>query len=158
MKYCRRETRARTAKYCLATFVVAAGVAIVNELVFGILFVWNDAHTLSHYLFGLGFPLSWASIFVAPRAEKLHPWQLRLARRCDRHYRKGFLIGAAITGLWSTWNELIVYLVRNPAHPLDWHHWLADFAGIITAFLIYKRLLKTGIAMSFRPNFEPART
>jgi len=65
--------------------------------------------------------------FVSPRADKLKSWQIGLARWFDQHHEKGFWIGAAITEIWSTWNELFVYVVRNPRHTLDWHHWIAEF-------------------------------
>lgn len=135
-----RRTRSLAAGVFLATFVIAGGVALLGELLLGIMCGWRHAHTLSHYLFGLGFPLGWAAIFVSPRAERLKSWQVGLASWSDRHYQKGFWIGAAITEIWSTWNELFAYLVLNPSHTLDWHHWIADLSGVVTALIFFQRV------------------
>ena len=142
MDECSRKARFRAAGLFFTTFIVAGGVALLNEWFVGIVGGWRHTHTLSHYFFGLGFPLAWASIIVSPRAEKLKGWRVELAGWCDQHYKKGFWIGAAITEIWSIWNELLVYLMRNPSHALDWHHWIADLSGIFTAFLVYRWMMQ----------------
>jgi len=123
---------------------LAAGVAgLVSDLGLGAWWGWKDAHTLSHFFYGLGFPLFWVAIFSMKRKASRKTWQIAFDNNVFRHLGNGFWFGVAITAGWSLWNEIIVYLVYNPGHATDWHHWVADQVGIITTYAVMKAMTRS---------------
>jgi hypothetical protein len=118
---------------------LAAGIAgLASDFGLGAWRGWKNAHTLSHFFFGLGFPFPWMVIFSANRKANRKIWQVALDDKARHYLGDGFWLGVLITEGWSLWNEIIVYRVRNPAHPSDWHHWLADLAGIAMAYAVFQ--------------------
>lgn len=116
---------------------VAAGIAgLGSDFVLGAWWGWKDAHTLSHFFFGLGFPHFWVAIFSAERRPNRYGWQISFDNYVAKCFGDGFKLGVAITASWSLWNEVIEYHLYNPVHPADWHHWIADQAGIIAAYAV----------------------
>lgn len=126
-------------------FALAGLVALLNEVFLGIVYGWAQAHVFSHYLFGLGVPMVFASMSAFPARPAKKEWLIKLQRRFDVHAWKSFWVGVVFTEVWSTWNELVIYMLKNPAHGLDWHHWLADLTGIVTAVLVYHWLMQAAL-------------
>lgn len=123
---------------------LAAGIAgLISDLGLGAWWGWKDAHTLSHFFYGLGFPFFWVTIFSTKRKTNRKNWQIAFDNNVVRHLGNGFWFGVAITAGWSLWNEIIVYLVYNPGHTADWHHWVADQVGIITAYTVFKAMTRS---------------
>ena len=123
----------------MGIFVFAGIAGLMADLLLGAWLGWAEAHTLAHYCFGVGFPMFWMALFSLERKTTRWHWQVAIDQYFFRRFCDGFWLGVAITAGWSLWNELLVYLVMNPRHGLDWHHWVADQAGIVTGFLIRKR-------------------
>lgn len=78
-----------------------------------------------------------------PPAPKYLRWAVWALERIhfDRLIGNGFLFGVVMTEAWSLGNEIIIYLVKNPRHGPDWGNWFSDVAGLLTAYLVYRRLL-----------------
>jgi hypothetical protein len=130
--------------FCIFLFAGVAG--LVSDLGLGAWLGWKDAHTLSHFCFGLGFPLLWVAICSAKRKANRKAWQIAFDDKVMRRLGDGFWLGVAITAGWSLWNEIIVYQVYNPSHPADWHHWFADHAGLITAYTVFQAITRRSTA------------
>ena len=121
---------------------IAAGIfGLVSDFGLGGWWGWKDAHTLSHFFFGIGFPFFWVSICSVKRRKNRKAWQIAFDGKVMGRLGDGFWLGVAITASWSLYNEIIVYQIYNHVHPSDWHHWLADQAGIITAYVIFNRIV-----------------
>jgi len=132
--------------FALNIFIAAGVAGLVSDFGLGAWWGWKDAHTLSHFCFGLGFPLFWVAIVSVKRKTYRKPWQIVFDDKVIRRLGDGFLLGVAITAIWSLWNEIIVYRVYNPAHSADWHHWFADQVGIITAYATLQVIKRRSVA------------
>lgn len=127
------------------TAFLAAGVAGgASDIFLGLWLKWSDAHTLAHFCFGLGFPLFWVGLFSVERKVRWS-WQATFDRKFVSRFGDGFWLGAFITAGWSFWNEILVYLICNPTHPADWHHWFADQIGLLVAYQIRNALTRRAV-------------
>lgn len=128
--------------FAFSFFLASAVAGLVSDFGLGAVWGWKDAHTLSHFFFGLGFPLLWVSIFSMERNANRKHWQIAFDDKVFRRLGDGFWVGVAITAGWSLWNEIIVYQVYNSRHSSDWHHWFADQVGIISVYAVHKGMNK----------------
>lgn len=133
--------------FCI--FYTAGVAGLLSDFGLGAWWGWKDAHTLSHFCFGLGFPLLWVAFCSIERKENRKAWQIAFDDKVARRLGDGFWLGVAITAVWSLWNEIIVYQVYNPVHPADWHHWFADQMGIITAYAVLQGLTRRSAVPSY---------
>jgi len=83
----------------------------------------NLWYCLDHYLCMLWFS-SVACIFEGSWNEKSEAIEKRSA--------VPYWTIVALCFAWSCYNEIIVYLLQNPDHGIDLHHWSADLAGFLT--------------------------
>lgn len=121
-------------------FFLAGCVAVATALVPNQLFEPLGAHTVRHFLFGLGFPFAFVWVFKIKRRSDRREWQASFDRTCVRPFGDGFLLGVGVAMVWSLWNEVIVYWVYNPRHQPDWHHYIADHTGLLVSFLVLMQL------------------
>lgn len=127
-----------TLAFCI---LLGAGIAgLCSDFGLGAGASWKQAHTLTHFFFGLGFPFYWVGLFSGGLKASAKPWQITINNKITRHLGDGFWLGAAITSIWSTGNEIIVYWIYNPTHGADWHHWAADQIGSFFAYQLCKAI------------------
>lgn len=129
--------------FALIIFIAAGVAGLVSDFGLGAWRGWKDAHTLTHFFFGLGFPFYWVTIFSSERKANRRSWQIAFDNNVSRHLGDGFWVGVSVTVVWSLWNEIIVYWVYNPGHPADWNHWVADHVGIMASYAILKAISRS---------------
>lgn len=116
----------------MGIFFLCALFGTVFDYFLMVRFPVPHGHIPAHFCFGLGFPMLWVALFAAADTGKISRW-------ADYFVNKRFLIGAAITVLWSIGNEMVIHFLINPRRGADWDHFAADLVGIAVGYYLFFR-------------------